>query len=284
MTSFEDVRRFVARWPAIVVLAAVIGGAIAWRALHPGTHPERFGVKVVHFAVHSKLVGRTLTQVGVEPPPLPGGARRPLLVFLHGRGGSPDGMLSDQLYAALRAAGDDAPDVVAADGDDASYFHDRRTGKWGTYVVSEVIPQAARVLHADPRRVAIGGVSMGGFGALDIARLHPRRFCAVGGHSAAMWETGGQTPEGAFDDAEDFARHDVIGSARRSNPYGPTPVWLDVGDGDPFLHADTLFASELRRRGADVTFHVWPGGHGTSYWWSHIDEYVRFYASALARC
>jgi S-formylglutathione hydrolase FrmB len=54
-------------------------------------------------------------------------------------------------------------------------------------VLDEVIPKALTVLHADPRRVAIGGISMGGFGAYDLARLDPGRFCAVGGHSAAIW-------------------------------------------------------------------------------------------------
>ena len=72
---------------------------------------------------------------------------------------------------------------------------------------------------------------MGGFGAYDLARLYPRRFCAVGGHSPALWRTGGETAPGAFDDADDFARHDVIGAAR-ANPdaFGDTRLWLDAGD------------------------------------------------------
>jgi hypothetical protein len=51
---------------------------------------------------------------------------------------------------------------------------------------------------------------MGGFGALDLARLAPSRFCAVGAHSAALWFSGGETPAGAFDAAADFERHDLI--------------------------------------------------------------------------
>jgi S-formylglutathione hydrolase FrmB len=49
---------------------------------------------------------------------------------------------------------------------------------------------------------------VGGFGAYDLARLNPGRFCAVGGHSPALWRSGGETAPGAVDDAEDFARHD----------------------------------------------------------------------------
>src|SRR6185437_613719 len=85
----------------------------------------------------------------------------------------------------------------------------------------------------------IGGISMGGFGALDLARLAPRRFCAVGGHSAAPWRSGGETPVGAFDDAGDFARYDVVGIARRHpRLFENARVWLDVGTDDPFRSAD----------------------------------------------
>ena len=45
---------------------------------------------------------------------------------------------------------------------------------------------------------------MGGFGALDLALEHPGRFCAVGGHSAALWQRAGATAPGAFDNANDF--------------------------------------------------------------------------------
>ena len=78
------------------------------------------------------------------------------------------------------------PVVLLADGGDHSYWHDRRDGAWGASVLREAIPAALRRTQADAHRVAIGGISMGGFGALDLARLGPRRFCAVGAHSAAL--------------------------------------------------------------------------------------------------
>jgi len=132
--------------------------------------------------------------------------------------------------------------------------------------------------------VAIGGISMGGFGALNLARLAPHQFCAVGGHSAALWASGGETAAGAFDDAEDFARNDVIAAARTRDPYRGSAVWIDVGTEDPFRAADTRLAAELRRDGQQVQFHVWPGGHDGSYWSAHWSSYLRFYAGALARC
>jgi enterochelin esterase-like enzyme len=248
------------------------------------TRVDAHGARTIRYAIDSRLAHQTLPQVAVVPPGVTSG-RRPLLVFLHGKGSGGSGSnLNSQMYAALAQLGPRAPDVVFPDGGEDSYWHNRDSGRWGDYVVDEVIPQAIRRLNADPHRVAIGGISMGGFGAYDIARLHPGRFCAVGGHSAALWRSGGETAPGAFDDGEDFARHDVIGAAEAHNPYPHKPLWLDAGSDDPFRSADLALAHELRSYGDDVSFHSWPGGHEGGYWRSHWNEYLRFYATALARC
>ena len=31
-------------------------------------------------------------------------------------------------------------------------------------------------------------------------------------------------------------------------------------------------------------FHLWEGGHDRDYWKEHLDEYLGFYADALAHC
>lgn len=91
-------------------------------------------------------------------------ARPPLLVFLHGRGSNGTETHSNAaFYEALGKLGDRAPAVVFPAGGEASYWHRRASGDWARYVLDEVIPQAVRRLRADPRRVAIGGVSMGGY-------------------------------------------------------------------------------------------------------------------------
>jgi enterochelin esterase-like enzyme len=124
---------------------------------------------------------------------------------------------------------------------------------------------------------------MGGYGALHIASLRPREFCAVGGHSAALWEAAGQSAPGAFDDAADYARNDVFAAARRG-AFSGLPVWIDGGAADPFRSADATFVALLRRDHVTVRYHVWPGGHTGSYWRSHMTAYLRFYAAELAAC
>jgi S-formylglutathione hydrolase FrmB len=222
-------------------------------ALHTSTHTHR--ARVVHY-------GTTIAVV-------PARHGRQLIVLLHGRGSGPGLFLSDQLFAALDKP--NAPIVVLPDGGDHSYWHDRRDGQWGSLVLEHVIPDAQRRFHTTGK-IAIGGISMGGYGALHLASLRPNEFCAVGGHSAAVWTSGGASAPGAFDDAEDYARNDVFAAAHRLEGL---PVWLDNGDRDPFLAADAQLARTLH-----VTQHVWPGGHDRSYWNAHIAQYLRFYESA----
>jgi poly(3-hydroxybutyrate) depolymerase len=271
---------------ALALLAlgvALIGVAVARRywpgKVHTGSAAAH-GATILRYDVHSRFVGKTLPQTAATPPG--GGAGRPLLVFLHGRGGGTNESNSNgDFYAALRAQGSRAPDVVFPNGGDHSYWHRRSSGNWARYVLDEVIPEAVRRLHADPRRVAIGGVSMGGFGAFDVARLRPSRFCAVGGHSAAMWLSAGDTAPGAFDDATDFGHNDLVALARARGhaPWGRARLWLDGGTGDPFRSADEAFAAAL-----GIRMRHWRGSHDGDYWHAHYGAYLRFYADALAAC
>ena len=268
----------------LVLLVAGVGGAALVRRFWPGRvhtgSAAAHGATIVRYEIHSRFVHETLAQTAAIPHG--GGSGRPLLVFLHGRGR--DGNESNSngaFYAALRALGDRAPDVVFPNAGDHSYYHRRASGDWTRYILDEVIPRAVARLNADPRRIAIGGVSMGGFGAFDVARAQPSAFCAVGGHSAAMWLRGADTAPGAFDDATDFARNDLVALARARGraPWGRARLWLDGGTADPFRTADEAFANALH-----VRIRHWPGGHDSDYWHAHYARYLRFYADALATC
>jgi enterochelin esterase-like enzyme len=264
---------------AILAVAAMAAGL----AVAAARGPDRHGAKETSFAVDSRLVGRKLEQRAVVPAGADDAHRRPLLLWLHGRAVRPESFFSDEFFAALDSLGGRAPVVVAVNGGDHSYWHNRRGGRWGAYVMREVLPASLRRFPVDPKRVAIGGISMGGFGALDLARLHPHRFCAAGGHSPAIWSSAGETAPGAFDDASDFARHDLVRAAP-SNPWGRLPLWIDRGNSDPFVPGDRALIHGLRSGGARLRVHRWPGAHTGDYWSAHTAAYLRFYARQLARC
>jgi S-formylglutathione hydrolase FrmB len=270
----------------LVALAAlVLAGVAVWRVVASVLAPDRRGARVEHLTIDSRAVGQSLPTTVVLPASDSGG-KRPLLVFLHGHGGDENSELSDRFYAALARLGTRAPIVAFPYGGGDSYWHDRTSGDWDRYVTREVIPDVVREAGADPHRVAVGGISMGGFGAFDLVMHHPGRFCAAGGHSPAIWQTGAETPVGAFDDAEDFDRNDLVGTAGDDPAaFGGEPLWIDAGMEDPFQPGDQAFAKALEAGGDNVTVKLdRPGGHDSEYWNAHWGEYLRFYANALARC
>src|SRR5215211_3334824 len=248
-------RRQIRRRRLVAFAAVALTVATAWLVLAASVFApvNTQGARVIHLTLHSQAVGRKLG-VNVVLPAAPGvPGDRGLLVFLHGRGGSEETFAgTDAVFAGLANLGRRAPVVAFPDGGIHSYWHDRRDGGWEKYVMREVIPMVERRFGTDPHLVAIGGISMGGFGAYDLALLHPHRFCAVGGHSPALWFEGEETAPGAFDSAADFNRNDVVDMVR-GNPdaFDGMRVWNDYGDEDPFRAYDEGFVGYLRSDGAD---------------------------------
>lgn len=277
-------RRRVIALTAIVALVLGIGWEVRrhLRGHVTTASAAAHGATIVRYDIRSHFVHRTLPQTAAIPPGVGDGGRRPLLVFLHGRGADGNESNSNSAFSsALRKLGKRAPVVVFPNGGVASYWHKRSSGDWGLYVLDEVIPQAVKRLHADPHRVAIGGISMGGYGAYEIAQRRPSEFCAVGGHSAALWLHAADSATGAFDGAADYARNDVLALARAHGraPWGKARLWLDGGTNDPFRAGGEAFAKALH-----IRIHHWPGAHDSDYWHAHYATYLRFYADALASC
>jgi len=279
----------------VTLVLTVLAGVLIVRATVRATdrgYSKTYGATVVRYSLASDVLDRSLDEVAIVPP---GDAPRPLLVLLHGRHdrspvswlipskSGPETMLSDELFYGLARLGTRAPVVVLLNGGGHSYYHDRRDGRWASMLLNEAIPDAVRRFSAKRSVVAIGGISMGGYGALHLAALRAGQFCAVGGHSAALWQNAGSSAPDAFDDTADFVRNDVF-AAVQENRLARMRVWIDVGADDSFREADAALVAFLRRHGARVTYHLWPGGHTNAYWRAHLRAYLRFYADALARC
>lgn len=135
---------------------------------------------------------------------------------------------------------------------------------YGAFVLQELIPHVEGTLRVATRRQdrAIGGLSQGGFWALQVGLAHPDRFEAIGGHSPA-------TGPG-------------LAELLSLNPLAELKtlrIYLDVGNQDPLASGVTVFAGVLRTHGLAATFHIYPGAHNRPYWRSHTEEYLAFYAA-----
>lgn len=194
------------------------------------------------------------------------GSRLPVLVTLHGRSGTHRSAFSDThldrfLSAAVRSGV--APFAIASvDGGNHSYYHPRADGTDPQrMIVDELLPVlAARGLRTD--RIALGGISMGGYGALLLAeRLGPSRVAVVAVDSPAVWQRWQDSAQGAFDGPQDFSAHDVI---EASATLRGLPVRVTCGTSDPFLPG----VRELLRKLPSAERELGPGAHNSA-WWLH---------------
>ena len=276
------------RMLAVRILAAVLVAAVSLAVdrlwLEDDAKRDTYGATIRTKEIDSEILDRTMDVKVVVPKGAPANDRS-LVVFLHGRGENEMSYLVDPMFEALNELKTRAPVMAFPDGGDASFWHDRDSGDWGTYVLDELIPLLVERFDIDPDKIAIGGISMGGFGAYDLARLQPDTFCAVAGHSPAIWESAGETADGAFDDADDFETNDIIAIAGRDpSPYEDMKVWLDAGDDDPFLDGDEAFEEALRENGVFPVVKHGDGGHDSDYWNGNWREYLGWYAHVLRKC
>src|SRR4051812_5895780 len=161
-SSCSDMRRWARRVFALAALAAVVIAGV--KIARATIWPDHQGASTSDVSLNSRYLKRRATVWVVVPKG--GGAGRPLLVFLHGRSGDEHSERHNgAMFDALASLGDRAPVIAFPDGGGGSYWHDRRSGDWARWVWREVVPEIRSRFHTDGRRLGIGGISMGGFGA-----------------------------------------------------------------------------------------------------------------------
>ncbi len=118
---------------------------------------------------------------------------------------------------------------------------------------------------AEPAGRAIGGISRGGYWALEIAFRHPELFVSVGGHSAALIDS--------------HAGPDINPQyTALSNDLGDLRVYLDIGDRDYLLPNTQRLHEDMTAQGIPHTWVLNEGAHEDSYWPQHLHEYLLWYA------
>jgi len=213
-----------------------------------------------------------------------GTGRYPVLYMLHGNSGLNEEWLAYGLIDAadeMIAKGEIRPMIIVLPQGDYSYWVNLVDGEnYGDYLATDVvdyIKRTYRVLPGSEHR-AIGGLSMGGTGALIHAFVNPSIFGVVGAHSPSLPEEGWREFLGTGDE---FAKRDPISLALSASWIRELAIWVDVGDEDPWLARaetlhDTLFAWDVPHQ-----WNVLAGEHWGGYWSENTDRYLRFYDAAL---
>ena len=193
--------------------------------------------------------------------------RYPVVYLLHGGSESDRFFLElgipEAMDAALGSGAVGPMILVLVDGGPKFTGDGHATASFADYLDSELVPDVDHRCRTVAQRSgrAIGGISVGGRYALEIAADHPSLVAAAAGHSTTVKQS-----------IDDLAARLAAAAI---------PIYLDVGASDGLFATDEALAESLRRRDADVEWHTAEGTHTQQYWTAHLTDYLRFYSDAL---
>ncbi len=154
---------------------------------------------------------------------------------------------------------------------DGGWLANNSSGGPGSYeslILEELLPHVESSYCAWPEAAgrAIGGLSRGGYWALEIAFRFPQRFHSAGGHSAALLDTHagpGINPQ----------------LTALTNDLGDLRIYLDIGD-DDYVRANTIkLHDDMEAAGIAHEWHLNEGQHVDGYWAAHGAGYLAWYGA-----
>ncbi len=224
-------------------------------------------------------------------------ARPPkFLILLHGYSGSSQDWLLESDIAAL--AGKYNLAVALPSGQNSFYLDLPGTGrKYGCFIGEELPDYIRRTfgLEAAGEGAFVGGLSMGGFGALHVGLSYPERFSKIAAFSAALiiHQAAGMRPGFENDIADyDYYRF-IFGDPEKLLQSEKNPevlirqlkeegrtipgIYLAIGTED-FLYEDNQqFRRFLSEEAIPFTYQEGPGGHDFAFWNRYLDDALRWF-------
>jgi enterochelin esterase-like enzyme len=268
--------------------AEVVLGDPATFAASAQPLPSTLAGTVYDSELYSPILGQYVPfRVYLPPQYFTDYSRRfPVVYMLHGAGGNytewSDSYLPEQLDALIAQGVVQPMLVVMPDGGSRTFWANWDEGpRWSDYVAQDVVGHVDTYFRTLPNAAsrAIGGLSMGGVGALQIGMRHAGVFGAVGAHSPSIRLE--PDSEIWFLAGDSFLNHDPIWLASNMPAASRITYWLDVGTNDWWRPNIEELYSALVSAGLSVHLNVFAGTHEAEYWIEHVPDYLLFYSSAM---
>jgi putative tributyrin esterase len=258
---------------------------------HPRLTPN---VVLRDVTFHSSALNRDMPYRVVLPSKVAPGQRLPVVYLLHGGGGGFRDWTNDSDVAHFAESG---LILVMPEGASSYYTNavDPPQDRYEDYIVGDLIADVESKFPVATGRAsrALIGVSMGGFGAVNLALHHPDLFIFAGGLSSAI-----DVPRRAFSIKRlQQSRHynSIFGSSgsqtRRDNdpfvlvrtarPETTPYLFLTCGEQEGLLPSNRDFAKLLEGRHFRYEFHTVPGGHDWNQWNAWLPTLFRSLAERM---
>ncbi|MGA2569940.1 MAG: alpha/beta hydrolase-fold protein [Terracidiphilus sp.] len=179
------------------------------------------------------------------------GKQWPIILFLHGRGerGS-EGMWQTQI--GLPEAVRDHPDrwpfvIVMPQCPENAHWTDAPMLE----MAMAALDQEAAEFRGDPARTYLSGLSMGGYGAWELAKLHPRRWAAIAVAAGGIF----------WSYEPDRWQRAAVLPAQYAAAVGRTPVWLFHGGLDTTVtpRQSELMFDAFKATGGNIRLWIYQG-------------------------
>ncbi len=174
-----------------------------------------------------------------------------------------------------------------------SFYTDMSNGqKYFTYLVEELPRYLEEVFGIKPARekTLIAGLSMGGYGAMKAALLHPERYCTAGSFSgllslsilnlAQVGDPRRLEFNQLFGNLADLAGsvHDPMAWLSRAaqDPAGIPNLYVSCGRQDDLYPLNLMFRDSCKKLKVPLHFHETAGGHQWSLWDREIASFLVF--------
>ena len=240
----------------------------------------------LHF--HSPVLAKACSMNVIVPERGVGQPPFPVCYLLHGLS---DDHTTWARYTSIERHVAGLPLIVVMPDGGRGFYCDAVAGPaYERHLLDDVIGFVDRTFHTIAERQGrmIGGLSMGGYGAVKLALKCPQLFCSAVSHSAAldvrrrierpeiseeMRRIFGSSPGGGPDDPYALAAT----MDRRLLPA----LRIDCGLEDGLLEENRAFHRHLEQLGIPHEYAEFPGAHTWDYWDHHIQEAIAFHWRAL---
>ena len=166
--------------------------------------------------------------------------------------------------------------VVFPEGGTSGYLNWKESGRlhrqaWEDLIVKDISDHVRRHFNVTSGPWGIGGLSMGGYGAMRIGLKYPERFASIWAHSSASIDRyldPALIAEAAIDDAS------IELHARRLVEWGAAKpvISFDCGAEDELLEYNRELHALMDEIGLDHHYAEHPGDYTWDYWDEHVRE------------
>jgi putative tributyrin esterase len=236
----------------------------------------------------SPALGRRASYMAILPGTGPGAGSGPfhLLYQLHGR--------SDDHRAWIERSNlarhvDGLPMIVVVPNGEVSFWANLNPLlRMEDFLLEDLDEHVRRTFRVREGKCAVGGLSMGGYGALRLALRHPDRFASTWAHSSRIPTRKDIEEEFWFADVVAKGEQDEIDletvldrALDRVGVAGLPKIGMDCGTDDHLLENSRRFRAALDRRKVPHRYAEHPGAHTWDYWDLHVKTALRYHLEAL---